>query len=105
MFAYIGRRRAGKVHGRFLWSLPPGLTRLRGRSRFGEAKARWFMLPLGTIVRRQFGKAGGRMDCRVKPGNDEIRSTEIADLEMIWGPDRALSVTVRKSGQIRWLPS
>jgi hypothetical protein len=40
-----------------------GLTRLRGRSPFGVAKAR------ASIKKRLFEK----MDCRVKPGNDDIR--------------------------------
>jgi hypothetical protein len=39
------------------------LTRLRGRSRFGEAKARGSI----TLRKKHFSKA---MDCRVKPGND-----------------------------------
>src|SRR3954463_2424182 len=38
------------------------LTRLRGRSRFVEAKAR-----VSIILRNSYSK---RMDCRVKPGND-----------------------------------
>jgi hypothetical protein len=38
------------------------LTRLRGRSRFGAAKARASIL-LQKIVAK-------KMDCRVKPGND-----------------------------------
>jgi hypothetical protein len=40
-----------------------GLTRLRGRSRFGEAKAR-----ASIILRKSLSK---RMDGRVKPGHDE----------------------------------
>jgi hypothetical protein len=40
-----------------------GLTRLRGRSPFGEAKAR------ASIHLR---KIHSKMDCRVKPGNDGV---------------------------------
>jgi hypothetical protein len=40
-----------------------GLTRLRGRSLFVEAKAR-----VSITLRKSLTK---RMDCRVKPGNDE----------------------------------
>ncbi len=43
-----------------------GLTRLRGRSPFGAAKAR---VPIN--YRKISAK---RMDCRVKPGNDELGS-------------------------------
>jgi hypothetical protein len=43
-----------------------GLTRLRGRSRFGEAKAR-----VSIHLRKSRCKG---MDCRVKPGNDEKRA-------------------------------
>jgi hypothetical protein len=41
-----------------------GLTRLRGRSRFGVAKAR------ASIYYRK--DSFEKMDCRVKPGNDEF---------------------------------
>jgi hypothetical protein len=45
----------------FLSSRRAGLTRLRGRSPFGAAKAR------ASIKKESFLS----MDCRVKPGNDE----------------------------------
>jgi hypothetical protein len=41
-----------------------GLTRLRGRSRFGAAKAR---VSIHLRKKHFFSK---KMDCRVKPGND-----------------------------------
>jgi hypothetical protein len=41
------------------------LTRLRGRSRFGEAKAR------ASIERKAFFE---EMDARVKPGHDDSES-------------------------------
>jgi hypothetical protein len=39
-----------------------GLIRLRGRSPFGEAKAR-----VSIILRKSHSK---KMDCRAEPGND-----------------------------------
>jgi hypothetical protein len=48
-----------------------GSTRLRGRSPFGEAKAR-----VSITLRKSPSK---RMDCRVKPGNDgSVDNSQIA---------------------------
>jgi hypothetical protein len=45
----------------------PGLTRLRGRSRFGVAKARQ------SIVLRS------RMDARVEPGHDKFLNRDMVE--------------------------
>jgi hypothetical protein len=46
-----------------------GLTRLRGRSPFGEAKAR-----ASIHFRKSLPKM---MDCRVKPGNDGFGAADV----------------------------
>jgi hypothetical protein len=48
-----------------MFSSCAGLTRLRGRSPVGAAKAR-----ASIALRRSLPK---KMDCRVKPGNDALR--------------------------------
>ena len=55
-----------------------GLTRLRGRSRFGAAEAR-----ASIHLRKNLPK---RMDCRVKPGNDG-EGTATATLRLIEMPE------------------
>src|SRR5882724_7242209 len=57
------RRRAALRPGHLAASCA-GLTRLRGRSPFGAAKAR-----ASIALHKSLSK---RMDCRVKPGNDVL---------------------------------